>query len=230
MGWWNFPNDPSVWVGDEVMDDAYDYLERLAERYGERFGRKPTLAELQAGMRLALRVRGEKMVEDITDERSVESVVIKTIARPKRQKYEVGDIFAVPLPGGRYAFGRILNLSDGWELVEIFAHIAESDRYSNEITEAGRLLPPIVINPRDVFGGWKWKIVDSHPGYVAPDLDSLRYMMGMPGRYQLVSVGDIQPRKALSDAEAKALPRWATLTEEGARTRIEAAAREQQLL
>jgi hypothetical protein len=230
MGWWSFPEDESVVVADEVMDATYDYFERVTALYEEALKRKPSIAEVQAMLRLALSINGEKYIEDLPDTKQIDSVTLKLKARPKRQKYQVGDFMAIPLSDGRYMFGRIINLEDGWDLVEVFAYVADNPRYRFEITQARRLVPPINVDPQEALGKGGWRIIHSEPGYDAPDLRELEYVMGTPGNYKLVKVGDFQPRQQLSNEEADKRPMWAMMAIEGIMEEIEEAAREQGLL
>jgi len=229
MGWWSLPEDSSVYLGDEVMDVTYTYLEQLVALYGEALQRKPTIRELQAVLRLALWVNGEKCVDDLAETRQVDAVAIKTSVRPKRQKYQVGDIFAIPI-GQRHLFGRIINLDDGWDLIEVFTYSAKTPRYTPEITQAARLLPPLGINPRDLFGEWRWRIVRSEPGTAPSDVASLRYRMGTPGNYKWVKVNGFKPCGKLTDEEATCLPPWAIFSYETVLDMIKEAALEQKLL
>jgi hypothetical protein len=125
-----------------------------------------------------------------------------------------------------------MNLADGWQMVEIFAHVSKSWQYSPAIVEAGRLFPPILlIGPKEFFTNWRWEIVHSNPGYVPPDLGSLRYVMGTPGRYRLVKVNDYQPLPGIiSDGEAELIPEWKFATPEVAESQIKEALQEKRLL
>ena len=216
MGWWSPPKDPSIRIGDEVMDRTYDYLERLAALYREGLKRPMTVEELQAVLSLALRVIGDERIFHQFGEKKVESVVIKAVKRPKRQEYAVGDIFALPLGKGKYAFGRIMNLADGWDLVEIFAYTARTPQYTPAIAGSGRLMLLLLGSPREYFDDWAWKVIQSDPDYTPSELAKLRFVMGTPGHYRVVRVNGFRPEGSIPDAEAEELPKWESGTLEGA--------------
>jgi Immunity protein 26 len=229
MGWWSYENDKSVLLGDEVMDATYDYFERLRDLYAERVHRRPSIGELQAVLRLALRVNGEKYLDDVEDGKQIQSVRVKMAKRSKKQKFNVGDVFAIPIKRGQYMFGRIVNLEDGWELIEVFAHKSSSPEYTPDIVKAKRLLPPLWINPRELFAEGTWKIIHSDPSYDPSVLSSLKYVMGTPGNYRWVRVNGFQPQGKLTDEEAAALPAWALMPHDAVIEAIEEAARSQNL-
>jgi hypothetical protein len=206
MGWWISPPDSANQVGDGALDAAHDFLQRFTALYQDELGRKPTVEELEAVLSLVLRGWADPSTVQNFDEREVTSVAVKTAKRKKRLPYQLGDVFAIPLSEGRYAFGRIYNLDPNWNLVEIFAHVGTGPYYSPEIAKSGRLIPPITVSPREVFENGLWKIVYSDPAFVPADIDSLRYATGLPGMYKLVKVNQLKPLGPLTDEEATKYP------------------------
>ena len=183
MGWWAPSDNEQVVLGDEALDQTYGYLETLSALYATQLGRKPRVEELQYLLSLALQVCGDDRLLADFSTRRISAVTIRVGRRPRRQKYQVGDVCAIPLVAGRFAFGRIINLGDGWDLVEVFRYVATMPRFSPTIVDSGRLLPPLVVDAGEVFGGWLWRIVDSTPEY-APDLDYLELRDGDTGQLQ----------------------------------------------
>ena len=206
MGWWTFSDDPALEVGDGVLDAAHDFLKRFEALYRDELGRKPDVEELEAVLTLALSTWADAATVRDFEEREVTGVAVKTAKRRKRIPYRLGDVFAVPLPGGRYGFGRIYNLDPNWNLVEIFACVRDRPEYSPAAAAAGRLLPPIAVSPKDVFENGTWKIVHADPSFAPVDLDALRYAVGLPGFFKLVQVNRLKPLGPLSDAEAAGYP------------------------
>src|SRR4051812_16747465 len=126
MGWYESPQEPGVMLGDEAFDAMYEGLKGVAAAYREGLGRKPTLDEVRALLETELRVAGDDLVDGL-DEIAVKQVSIKTAKKPKDQPFGVGDVFAVPISGGRFAFGRVM-LLDKLEgmLIEVFAKTSNS--------------------------------------------------------------------------------------------------------
>jgi hypothetical protein len=114
-------------------------------------------------------------------------------------------------------------------MIEVFAYMAKSPTYTSEITKAKRLLPPMWINPKELFADWRWKIIHSGPEYDSSGLGSVRYAMGTPGNYRWLKINDSQSRGKLSDAEAAELPAWEMLPLGAVLEEIEEAARKQGL-
>ena len=228
MGWWQLPEADSVHLGDEAFDITYQYLDDLSALYAGAFGRKITVEELRALWSMALQIYGPKVLNEF-EAKEVVSVAIKTAKRKKRQPFKVGDVFAIPLEEGLYGFGRILNLEGSWEVVEIFAYVSRFPRYSPDIVDAGRLLPPVTVDVR-AFEDWKWKVIHSEPGFVSGDLDSLRYVIGLPGHFQVVKVNSYAPLGPISDAEAAKLPHKVFCTLETTVDKIKAALQKRKLI
>jgi hypothetical protein len=230
MGWWSSPDNPDVQIGDGPLDAAADFLRVVAARYREELGRNPSVEEVEAVLASALRAWADARTLQNFDEREVAAVTIKTAKRKKRLKYQLGDVFAIPLSDGRYAFGRIYNLDPNWNLIEVFAHVARSPHYTPDAEKSGRLLQPITIAPKDVFETGLWPIVHSDPGFRPADLDSLRYVMGLPGMYKLMKVNQLKPLGPISNAEAAKHPQWKFKPLPGTLADIERALKERKLI
>src|SRR5262245_43700555 len=108
MGWYESPKAPGVMLGDEAFDAMYAGLAGVAAAYRDGLGRKPTLDEIKTLLEIELSVAGADLVDGL-DERAVKEVAIKAAKKPKNQPSAVGDMVAIPIEGGRFAFGRVMH-------------------------------------------------------------------------------------------------------------------------
>ena len=220
MGWWNPPGKEGATIGDEGLSETYRFLRRLSALYEEALGRKMSVDDFQATLELSLRTNGDESLFSGLEEREVTAVALKIAKRPRRQKYQPGDIFAIPLGDGQFAFGRIMSLSKRGDLVEIFRYTSDGITDSPEIVKSGRLFHPIYVSGLEVFQDWTWKIVASDPDYAPEDLDSLKFVIGAPGDLKLVQ-GDRQT--PIRDQDAAGLAHKAFWRHEATVKRIRAA-------
>lgn len=170
MGWYESPKDPGVMLGDEAFDAMYEGLKGVAAAYLEGFGRKPTLEEVRVLFETELSVAADDLVEDL-EERAVKQVTIKTVKKPKDQRFGVGDVFAIPISGDRFAFGRVMLLDKRHGmLIEVFAKTSESKAFDRSVVESGRLFQPLILSGGDAsLKSWRWTVVRSDPTYTRPD-------------------------------------------------------------
>ncbi len=156
-------------IGDEAFDAMYEGLKGVAAAYLEGFGRKPTLEEVRVLFETELGVAGGDLVEDL-EERTVKQVTIKTVKKPKDQRFSVGDIFAIPIAGDRFAFGRVMLLDKlHGTLVEVFAKTTKSKSLERDVIESGRLFQPLLASGSSSLKNWRWTVVRSDPSYIRPD-------------------------------------------------------------
>ena len=229
MGWWQLPGNKSINLGDEAFEATYEHLETLSVLYQESFQRKITIDELESLLTLSLRGAAVEFIDNF-DERAVESVRIKIAKRKKGQAFKVGDIFVVPLDGGHYAFGRIINLKGSWNLAEIFAFASKTPIWSPAVIEAGQLFEPITIDVNDAFENNKWRIIDHDDHIDKKSLESLRYVMGFPGNFKIMKVNEYAPLGPITDSEAAKWPRMQYTTVETTASVIKKALKQQKLL
>ena len=170
MGWYESPKEPGVMIGDEAFDAMYEGLKGVAAAYREGLGRKPTLDELRTLLETELSVAGDDLVDGL-DELAVKQVAIKTAKKPKDQRFGVGDVFAIPISGGRFAFGRVMLLDKlHGMLIEVFAKTTDSKVFDRSVVESGRLFQPLVLSGGDSsLKIWRWTVVRSDPSYKRPD-------------------------------------------------------------
>lgn len=170
MGWYEFPKQPGVMLGDAAFDAMYDGLKGVAAAYLEGFGRKPTLEEVRTLFETELCSAGDELVEDL-EERAVKQVTIKTVKKPRDQPFGVGDICAIPISGGRFAFGRVMLLDKlHGMLIEVFAKVSNSKALERDVVESGRLFQPLILSGgKASLKSWRWTVVRSDPSYTRPD-------------------------------------------------------------
>lgn len=164
MGWYEHPKRPQVMVGDEAFDAGKDFLTELVALYQSAFHRRPTLEEATTVFESALQVSGGELLADL-EERRVTQVIVKTEKKPRDQPFKVGDVFAVPVGGGRFAFGRIMMADKARGLLlELFRQTARSMDVTPSILASGRLFHPVLAAGRP-FKSWRWTVVEPDPGY-----------------------------------------------------------------
>lgn len=108
MGWWIVEKaSEELLQGDIPYDIMMEAFQKIAEEYQQDWNRKPTLAELVHIIETVLATGSDNYFSN--EEVEIVNLTIKTRKRRKYQSFQVGDFFAIPIEGGRYAFGRILS-------------------------------------------------------------------------------------------------------------------------
>ena len=95
---------------------------------------------------------------------------------------EAGSVFAVPLPDGTYAFGRLMNAKDGATIAEFFRARRMTPEFDPEILQSGRLFGPVGVLTGDIEGPNRkrpWKVVHRDPEYYPDDLYDIPFFQGM---------------------------------------------------
>jgi hypothetical protein len=176
MGWFESGKAAGVILGDEPLDLTYDFLKQLAQVYQEGCERKPTLEEVRTLLEMVLINAGEEHVGDLA-EREVSAVTIKTAKKRKSQPYKQGDVLAIPIEGGRFAFGRLMLVSklDGM-LIEVFREVSDRKEFRPSIVKSGRLFHPMRFLGNLRAGGdgikcWRWTVVAPNSDYAMTDED-----------------------------------------------------------
>jgi hypothetical protein len=167
MGWFESSKGSGLILGDEPLDITHRYLRELATLYQQGCRRKPTLAEVVALLESGLKFSGSDCVGDL-EERAVVQVVVKTRKKPRDQRYQVGDIFAVPVTRDLFAFGRYMyDGGTGGMLVEVFRTVASARGFSRSVIESGRLFGPVVAGGSvdRALKSWRWTVVANDPSY-----------------------------------------------------------------
>lgn len=95
-----------------------------------------------------------------------------------------GDIFSVPLPGGGFGFGRVMNTKDGAMIAEFFRHWQADNTYSDAIPASGRLFSPIGIDISDIaYRNRKrpWQVIAKDPDYYPDDFYEIPFLLANVG-------------------------------------------------
>lgn len=165
MGWFESGKEPGVVIGDEPLDATDRYLKEVASLYEEQLHRRPTLDEVRRLLEIGLGVAGRQVLANF-EEKDVSGITIKTAKKPKDQPYKAGDVFAIPLGDGRFAFGRVIGVAENNNLlIEVFRDVAESPRHGAAAVASGRLLPPIHMLSGNALKSWQWTVVGGNEGY-----------------------------------------------------------------
>lgn len=185
MGWFESEKFPNALIGDDALDLTGRYLEQLREAYLDGPGRQPTLAELEATLAVVLGSVGARWFEEL-DGKQVTKLQIKSKAAPKRQPYAVGDVFAIPLSAGDYAFGRyIYERPKEGGLIEVFGELRESPVFDAEVLEYELMGPPLWISATSCLESGAFPILRSDPSFEAEGLDQIEMLGGPPHAYQI---------------------------------------------
>ena len=73
------------------------------------------------------------------DERKVDAHGFNWFQR-KSKGVSAGDVFSVPLEGGGFGFGRVLNAHDGATLAEFFKYWSAKPEFNEEMRQMARLI------------------------------------------------------------------------------------------
>lgn len=161
MGWWEVESlDKKLIVGDEPIDLAYEMLNRIRDSYQEDVNRKPLLAELIKVIEMVLQFHLEEYVADYEDQ-VVVKLQLKTKKKPKQQAYEAGSVFAVPLEGFGFGFGKVLQVLPSKIFVGFFGIYSEHLLTLQELKKYPYVLEIFCGD----FGltGWEWKVIGYSP-------------------------------------------------------------------
>jgi Domain of unknown function (DUF4259) len=144
----------------------------------------------------------------------------KRAPKTKKLAVKVGDVFGMDLGEHQWAFARIVNLSDGWDLAEVFVKTARSESSAPPVFETQTqdevLYPPFHFGIEDVARR-KLPVVGRSP--VTPEtlayLNAIRFRSGMPGRRVIIQVSAFAPERSATDEESHDLPTQAFRTLRG---------------
>ena len=202
MGWWDDTELDGAVTGDEALDEAFEFLKRLSYVYEDGFGRKPSVADLQATLRICLRVNADERFFSDMKEKKITRITIKTAKAPKKKIYTVGDVFRLPLGDDRFAYGRLLKVDKRGCIAEIFRHVDQGEGFRPSIADSGRLFHPIFVSGSVVFWRGPWEVIHSDPDFVHTDVNDLKFVYGVHGDRKMVQ-GD--KHTEISEEEAKKL-------------------------
>lgn len=110
--------EQSLVIADESIQTLIDAFNKVLEQYHWKEGRKPTLAEWEKLIVLAMEQGKDQMADDL-DEQQVSSCKLRKKKIPKRKTtrrsrsstsdgYKPGDLFAIPIIDKLYGYGKIV--------------------------------------------------------------------------------------------------------------------------
>ncbi len=160
MGWQKATwNRRQIVVGDEPVDLVQELLRTFANCYTEEMGRKPTTDEFVYSLLSALRTTGRDVFADLA---TSEVSAVKVVSRkaPKTCKYATGDYFAIALPNGEFAYGRIIGSDSAGQVIEVF-HLRSRNRFALERLKAQKqeVLFHSHVNGLAAFRSGRWPIL-----------------------------------------------------------------------
>jgi hypothetical protein len=193
MGWWE---EEELTLGDEPFDICQCALRQTIVKYEHHVGRPPTLQEVLVYVRHALNTVGAESMPDL-ESIEVQSINIKSKKTPKRQSYDLGDYFAIPLDG-EFAYGRYVHKSVD-ALVEIYELFTGTMLTLQQL----RHRQPAVrtwkyVFSRDAFGRRRWIVLGSAP--IEPDHEFPLFYMGLGNSLPLGNVGPLRHRYSRDSA------------------------------
>ncbi len=108
----------------------------------------------------------------------------------KRVRPEIGDVFVIPLPDGRRAYGQYvhhhLDPYGPWgEMVQVFDLITEEEVPLEQLTTAGPMFPPVVAMLPEALSRGRWRLIGRLPveGFSLPLYRYLEIPDPQPGVY-----------------------------------------------
>lgn len=134
---------------------------------------------------------------------------MKKESTSRRQPPKAGDVFAIPLRGCGYGFGRLLYLQGRWKLAEFFAHFSRTPDFSDDILDAPRAMPVHNIVTLPIESG-DWPVVNRGTDVSSIDLDSLKFYRGLKGARSSVTLAGVSeaiPEQAVSGI-ASSMPQF----------------------
>jgi len=155
MGWSNIgESNEKIIIGDGTLDIVSEMIFEFSKEYQKDLGRKPTLNELANTIRMILGAHADEYF-DGCEEIEIVDVKILTKKRRKKQTYKDGDFFAIPLPEGKYAFGRLLDSKEG--IYGFFNIISNKIEPINKLKQTPYMF--IIPCADDGITSWRWKII-----------------------------------------------------------------------
>jgi hypothetical protein len=125
----------------------------------------------------------------------------------KKIKPCIGDIFSIQIDENHWAFARIINLNDGWDLAEVSATTSEQGMSIPLNFESEMLYPPFHFPLRHLEAG-ALSIIGRVE--LAPEINdylkTLKFKTGMPGRRKIIRVNEFIPERSATEEEVIDLP------------------------
>lgn len=156
MGWWEIEKD--IKLGDGVLDITEEFLEKITQEYLDDLGRKPKLIEVLRTIELILKHRTDEFI-DGEEGFYVGLISGKMKRRPKKQKFHIGDVIAIPLKSNVFAYA-ILTPQNS--LIEFFQFKSKKIVIAECLEDVVRVQLPYLVD-LEPLKIWKWKIIGQLP-------------------------------------------------------------------
>ena len=195
-------------INDQTLDLVFNFLKTYSLYFQKNLQRKPTIEELQSVINISFSANIDENLFSECEEKSITEVKFKINKKKKVLKYMVGDMCAIPLKCGGYAFSRIIILEPPmWYLSEIFAYYSEDKSYRKEIDKSGYLFPPVFITP-NLYKIWNSPVIHKILNYRSSAYDEqYYYYYGVPNDYWKVKIGEQGKGIHITKEEAKRYPK-----------------------
>lgn len=176
MGWWKDSQNPEIELGDMPFDILHEAIKNFTHCYQEERGRKPSSSEIIRSLEEVLALFGDVYLSDLS-ETEITKLAVKMAKRKKKQVYEIGDYFAVPVTEEIYAFGRILQKDSNGYLVEIYESVSPDLHTPSQLKGYRRLFQPIYVGS-NVWENWEWRILGGSTAYSTDNFEYPPFKMG----------------------------------------------------
>jgi hypothetical protein len=174
-------------LGDRILDAGKEFVRLVSRALSKGAQKKPSLDEFLDAVAASMVAVNDDGLRDVHASSEV-TLSAKLAKRPVEQKYAVGDTFAIPLPDGRFAFGRIVFQNRSNLNLEIFRQTGKAAAITPEILSSGRLVILNMTGGREGFGDWRWRILGHDPAYKLSAADRNTVVYHTVSGYQLISL------------------------------------------
>lgn len=107
-------------ISDEGVGAIEEAVHAFVQHYEDDLGRRPTLAEFLGSLQHVLGCGGQEFFVDL-EERRITGIRATTAKAKRRQQFEIGDYFVIPLARDEFAYGRVLyHAGAGGYVVEVY--------------------------------------------------------------------------------------------------------------
>ncbi|WP_338815840.1 Imm26 family immunity protein (plasmid) [Bernardetia sp. Wsw4-3y2] len=121
------------------------------------------------------------------------------MAKKRKEKLEIGDLFSIDLQNGKYAFGRAVALMDLGPVIEVFSYIGNSAEEHTKVDINKRLFPQWqILDAHSIFwigneGNWNIQRKEME-GLQAYNLKDIKFKIGSKGHEKLINAnGEQEP-------------------------------------
>lgn len=156
MGWWRIEKE--IELGDGGLDIAEDFLEKIAQEYLDDLGRKPKLIEVLRTIELILKHRTDEFIDE-GEFFYVNSISGKMKRRPKKQKFHIGDVIAIPLKSDVFVYAI---MTPQHSLIELFRFKSKKIVIVECLGDVERVQLPYLVD-LEPLKNWKWKNIGQLP-------------------------------------------------------------------